>query len=84
MNYIESASHVQTIKCGVPQGLVLGPLFYHIHQRYSWMCPPKSILYADDNTIYLSHNNLAYLTLIYTQQLMTNSSNLLTGLEPMH
>ena len=56
VHYMGSDSHVETIKSGIPQGSVLGPLFFTIysndHPRWLKLC--KSILLADDTTVYLS------------------------------
>ena len=66
-------SHVETIKCGVPQGSVLGPLLYIIYTNDlpGGLNLTKSILFADDTTIYLSSNNISYL---YTTMNGVNSN----------
>lgn len=49
---------------GVPQGLVLGPLWlYFIHQRFV-KCPPTVIcqIYADDAVLYVHANNKKFLS----------------------
>jgi hypothetical protein len=58
-----SNSHVETFKCGVPQGSVLGPLLFIIYTNDLPGCLnlTKSILFADDTTVYLSSKNISYL-----------------------
>ena len=63
MQYMGNDSHVDTIKCGVPQGSGLGPLPCIIYTNDLPGCLnlTKSILFSDDTTIYLSSNNISYL-----------------------
>jgi len=50
-------SHVGTIKCGVSQGSVLGPLLFIVYTNDlpRYLNLTKSILFADDATVYLSY-----------------------------
>ena len=56
---IKKESSVLDIKCGVPQGSILGPLLFLIYindiHRASKL---RSILYADDTTLFFNHNNI--------------------------
>ena len=63
VHYMGSDSHTETIKCGVPQGSVLGPLLFIIYTNDLPACLnlTKSILFADDTTVYLSSKNQKYL-----------------------
>ena len=53
-------SNYQEIKCGVPPGSILGPLLFilYINDLPSVSRIIKSILFADDTSIFLSHQNI--------------------------
>jgi hypothetical protein len=46
-----------TIKCGVPQGSILGPLFFivYINDLANISKVTESLLFADDTSIFYSH-----------------------------
>ena len=55
----DSFSKYQRIITGVPQGSILGPLFFNIFINDLFLSIDKSTLtnYADDNTLYTSGND---------------------------
>ena len=53
-------SQKQSIKCGVPQGSILGPLLFIIYVNDIINSSPllHFIMFADDTSVFFSHNNL--------------------------
>ena len=71
VEYNGSSSFYNTIKCGVPQGSILGPLLFLIY--INDICNASEflefILFADDTNLFLSHDDLSYLNTIINLKL---------------
>ena len=78
---ISSQPSCQNIICAVPQGSILGPLFFlfYINDLCSVSPISKLILFADDTNIFLSHNNTRLLKTIYSTQQMRSLKKFLFG-----
>ena len=73
-HYIEYKKHTSRtckIECGVPQGSIVGPLLFllYINDLPNIIKNAKTILYADDTTIYVSGKNLGNLREIINSEI---------------
>ena len=59
------------IRCGVPQGSILGPLFFlmYINDIHNASNILEMVLFADDTNVFYSHNDSSYLTNIMNTEL---------------
>ena len=59
----DAKSSLGKIECGVPQGSVLGPLFFtiYINDIQNAVGPENLRLFADDTALFMSHTNLTQL-----------------------
>ena len=71
VEYNGSQSELQEISCGVPQGSVLGPLLFILYTNDLPACFKHSngILFADDTTVYYSHQDLVLAYKLITDDL---------------
>ena len=68
----QSCSSMQTIKCGVPQGSILGPLFFIlcINDLSKVSKLTELLLFADDTRMFFSHSNPNYLENVLNDELL--------------
>ena len=68
----QTCSSLQTIKCGVPQGSILGPLFFilYINDLPKASKLTELLLFADDTSIFFSHSNPNYLENVLNNELL--------------
>ena len=73
VHYKGSNSNKLNIECGVPQGSVLGPLLFILYTNDLPNRLPnlKSILFADDTTVYVSGNSKANMFVLMKAELDT-------------
>ena len=68
----QTCSSTQTIKCGVPQGSILGRLFFILyindHPRASKLT--ESLLFADDTSIFFLNSNPNYFENVLNNELI--------------
>ena len=69
-------SSPQTICCGVPQGSILGPLFFllYINDLNNVSTLVELILFADDTNLFTSHKDPVYLTASLNSELNKSST----------
>ena len=73
--YSGAKSDLNSVKCGVPQGSVLGPLFFNAYMNDIFNASQllHNILYADDTYIYLSGKDPH--SLIFTMNTVLSQSH---------
>ena len=71
VQFRKTCSDEQVIKCGVPQGSVLGPLLFilYINDLPNVSKVTESLLFADDTSIFYSHSNAIQLFSILNEEL---------------
>ena len=71
VQFNEACSTKQTIKCGVPQGSILGPLFFilYINDLPNASKLTQPLLFADDTSIFYSHSNPNRLQSVLNEEL---------------
>ena len=68
----QTLSSMRTINCGVPQGSILGPLFFirFINDLPNASKLTELLLFADDTSIFFSHSKPNYLENVVNDELL--------------
>ena len=71
VSFNKTLSDPLPIHCGIPQGSILGPLLYIIYVNDFCYCSNafKYILFADDTTLLISHENIVHLSYLISSEL---------------
>ena len=71
VQYNNTSSSLQTIACGVPQGSILGPLFFlfYINDLPNVSNLTETIRFADDTFIFYSHSSIQQLDAVLNEEL---------------
>ena len=71
VQFNETQSSMLTIKCGVPQGSILGPLFFivYINDLANASKVTESLLFADDTSIFYSRADIDHLVHVLNEEL---------------
>jgi hypothetical protein len=71
VQYNETCSSMEKLKFGVPQGSILGPLFFilYINDLPNALELSKSYLFADDTSIYYSNSDIKQLEFVLNSEL---------------
>ena len=69
----QASSSELTIKCGVPQGSILGPLFFilYINDLPNSVNISETLLFADDTSISCSHTDIDHLITVLNKELQS-------------
>ena len=74
VQFNDTSSSLHLIKCGVPQGLILGPLLSlikcYLNDLYDVSSVLDFILFADDTNIFFSHSNIDFLERTLNEELL--------------
>ena len=71
VTYDDVSSSVRTVKCGVPQGSILGPLLFltHINDLANVCSQCLPILFADDTNLFVSGDDMSHISELVPKEL---------------